>query len=110
MSTGNIGTCTLAYSSLAFIARHQKWGGVHMKTSHPTKKPNKSIDPVAVAHPAIEAALPAKPPMTIFEALVRLSESVYSVKPNTNTLFGESLPAGMGRFAVRCIILSMSLS
>ena len=59
-----------------------------MKTSHPTRKPNRSMDPVAVAQPAIEAALPAKPPMTIFEALLRLSQAVYTndVKeyPNSN--------------------------
>ena len=35
-----------------------------------------SIDPVAPAHPAIDAALPAKPPITILDELRRLSHAV----------------------------------
>jgi hypothetical protein len=38
-----------------------------MNTSHPTRNPNKSIEPVVVAHPAIDAALPANPPITILD-------------------------------------------
>ena len=36
-----------------------------------------SIDPVAADHPAIDAALPANPPITIFEEFERLSQTVY---------------------------------
>src|ERR671910_3746729 len=74
--TGNIGTLTFAYSSLIFIARHQKRGGVHMKTNHPTKNPNRSIEPVVVAHPAIDAALPANPPTTMLDEFNLLSHAV----------------------------------
>lgn len=76
IKTGNMGTLTLAYSSLVFIARHQKWGGVHINTSQPTKNPVKSIVPVVVAHPAIDAALPANPPITILDDCDLLSQTV----------------------------------
>ena len=76
ITTGNIGTFAWAYSSLIFIARHQKWDGVQTNTKNPTKKPNKSILPVAAAHPAQAAALPAIPPITIFEELRRFSQTV----------------------------------
>src|ERR671920_77277 len=74
--TGSIGILTFAYSSLDFMARHQKCGGVHMNTNQPTRKPVTSIEPVVEAHPAIEAALPANPPITMFKALLRLSQIV----------------------------------
>ena len=37
-----------------------------MNTKNPIKNPNGSIDPVAADQPAIDAALPAKPPIIIF--------------------------------------------
>src|SRR4026209_3043062 len=78
ISTGSIGTFTDSYSSLDFIAKDQKEGGVHKKTNNPIRKPRISIDPVVVAHPAIDAALPANPPTTIFETFERLSHNVYT--------------------------------
>ena len=38
-----------------------------------------SSDPVAADHPAIDAALPAKPPITMFEEFRRLSHTVYII-------------------------------
>ena len=49
-----------------------------MKTIHPTKKPSKSMLFVVDAHPAIDAALPAKPPMTIFHTLLLFNNIVYT--------------------------------
>ena len=74
--TGSIGTSACAYSSLIFIARHQKCDGVQTKTKNPTKNPKRSILPVAADQPAHAAALPAIPPITIFEVLSRLSQAV----------------------------------
>ena len=47
-----------------------------MNTKNPIKNPNGSIDPVAADQPAIDAALPAKPPIIIFDQFLRLSHAV----------------------------------
>ncbi len=74
--TGSIGTSAWAYSSLIFIARHQKWEGVQTNTKNPIKNPSKSIEPVAADHPAHAAALPAIPPITMLDEFNLFSQAV----------------------------------
>ena len=76
ISTGSIGTFASLYSSFIFIAKHQKCDGVHTNTKNPTKNPRMSIEPVAADQPAIAAALPANPPITIFEEFNRFNHAV----------------------------------
>ena len=79
ITTGSIGTFACAYSSRIFIARHQKCDGVQTNTRNPTRNPSRSMLPVAPAQPAHAAALPAIPPITIFDVLSRFSQAVYTM-------------------------------
>ena len=79
ITTGNMGTFACSYSSRIFMAKHQKCEGVHTNTKNPTKNPNKSSVPVAADHPAQDAALPAMPPITIFDVFSRFSQTVYII-------------------------------
>ena len=140
ITTGSIGTSAWRYSSRIFMARHQKWDGVQTNTRKPTRNPSRSSVPVAAAQPAHDAALPAMPPITMFDVLRRLSQAVYTTtyekmpsaikaaaaalsaaypytteaalaaRPYARTALADMRPDGMGRPLVLSIFGSMSRS
>ena len=59
-----------------FHCKTPKVGWSPHKYKKSIKKPKISIEPVAADQPAIEAALPAKPPITILDEFSLLSHAV----------------------------------
>ena len=65
--TGNIGISAFLYSSLRWIAKAQKCGGVHIKTIRKRRSAySMPFEPATAVHPRTGGAAPAAPPITIF--------------------------------------------
>ncbi|MCY1460679.1 hypothetical protein D9M71_782560 [compost metagenome] len=71
-----MGISALAYSSLRWMAKAQKCGGVQAKMISTSSNGSALICPLIATQPSSGGAAPARPPITMFCGVARLRKPV----------------------------------